>query len=133
VYRRPLELKKSGGKAYCSSACFGISCRRELPCLVCGKMILATFNKKTCSRSCANTHRTGIQYKINRPKDKVKTQQALKTRLLEIRGKTCERCGFTIHEILQVHHKDRDRKNNTLENLELICPNCHCTEHYLKN
>lgn len=50
-----------------------------------------------------------------------------------MRGKECERCEFNIPEILQVHHKDRDRNNNTLENLELICPNCHCKEHYLKN
>jgi 5-methylcytosine-specific restriction endonuclease McrA len=69
---------------------------------------------------------------MNRPKDKVKTQQALKFRLLESRGKFCERCGYDTYEILQVHHKDRDRNNSDLENLELICPNCHCKEHYLK-
>lgn len=133
IYRRPLELKKTNGQAFCSSACFGISCRREVPCVVCGKMILSGLHKKTCSRGCSNIHRTGIQYKLNRPKDKVKTQQALKVRLLTIRGKKCERCRFDISEILQVHHKDRNRTNNTLENLELICPNCHCKEHYLKN
>lgn len=26
---------------------------------------------------------------------------------------------------LEVHHKDGDRNNNTLENFELLCPNCH--------
>jgi Zn finger protein HypA/HybF involved in hydrogenase expression len=26
---------------------------------------------------------------------------------------------------LQVHHKDGDHFNNELENLQLICPNCH--------
>jgi 5-methylcytosine-specific restriction endonuclease McrA len=26
---------------------------------------------------------------------------------------------------LQVDHIDGDRKNNTLENLQFICPNCH--------
>jgi hypothetical protein len=26
---------------------------------------------------------------------------------------------------LEVHHKDGDRTNNSLENLQLLCPNCH--------
>lgn len=26
---------------------------------------------------------------------------------------------------MQVHHKDGDHFNNELENLQLICPNCH--------
>ena len=56
----------------------------------------------------------------------------IKLRLLEQRGKCCERCGFTKFQILQVHHKDRNRKNNDFQNLELICPNCHYEEHYLE-
>ncbi|MBI3573571.1 hypothetical protein HY090_00790 [Candidatus Kaiserbacteria bacterium] len=31
-----------------------------------------------------------------------------------------------------MHHKDRNRNNNSLGNLELICPNCHYEEHYLE-
>ena len=42
----------------------------------------------------------------------------------------CNRCGYDKHpEILEVHHKDRNRKNNALENLERVCPNCHTLEH----
>jgi 5-methylcytosine-specific restriction endonuclease McrA len=42
----------------------------------------------------------------------------------------CNRCGFnSIKAILGVHHRDRDRKNNALSNLEVLCPNCHSTEH----
>jgi 5-methylcytosine-specific restriction endonuclease McrA len=26
---------------------------------------------------------------------------------------------------MQLHHRDGDGTNNRLENLELICPNCH--------
>ncbi|MCC6934479.1 MAG: HNH endonuclease [Candidatus Yanofskybacteria bacterium] len=58
--------------------------------------------------------------------------KALKMRLLRERGRTCERCGYDKPEILQVHHKDRDRSNNDLANLALICPNCHYEEHYLE-
>ena len=132
IYKRPSQIKRAGGKAYCSVACYGISCRKEIPCVVCGTLILGGMNKKTCSRGCANTHRAGIQYKINRPRDKVKSQQALKVRLLEARGRKCERCNYDKFEILQVHHMDKDRSNNDLSNLQLICPNCHCEEHYLE-
>lgn len=112
--------------------CYGISCRKEKPCIICGKPILAGLNKKTCSRTCANKHRAGIKYKINRPRDKVVSYQRQKIRLLKQRGKICERCGYGKFEILQVHHRDRNRLNNNLENLELICPNCHFEEHYLE-
>lgn len=134
IYRRPSEIKANRGHVFCGLSCYGISLRKEIPCLVCGKLILAGFNKKTCSRACANKYRTGIKYKLGRPsKNKVKSQQLLKLRLLEKRGRKCERCDYDVYEILQIHHKDRDRNKNELENLALICPNCHCEEHFLKN
>lgn len=41
----------------------------------------------------------------------------------------CEKCGLTEwlgQPIpLELHHKDGNRNNNTLENYELLCPNCH--------
>lgn len=132
IYRRPCELEKTGGRGYCSSACYGISCRNEKPCVVCGAMILAHFHKKTCGRSCANKRRAGIRYKMGSPHDKVKSQHSLKLRLLKERGPQCERCGYNKFEILQTHHKDRNTNNNDLNNLELICPNCHFEEHYLE-
>ena len=132
IYRRPNELIKSRGHAFCSMICYGKSCRKEKPCLVCGMLIMAKFKKKTCSRSCANKHREGIKYKMGRPHDKVVYQQGLKFRLLKERGDKCERCNFPKTKILVVHHKDRDRSHNDLDNLELICPNCHYEEHYLE-
>lgn len=74
-----------------------------------------------------------MKYKLSLPrKDKVRNQRALKKRLLDQRGTKCERCGYSKVEILQVHHRDRNRNNNDLSNLELICPNCHYEEHYLE-
>jgi hypothetical protein len=134
VYRRPVDLKLNKGLAYCSQKCYGISCRKELPCVVCKVPILAHKNARTCSRACANRYRAGIKYKLGHPKkDKVQNQRALKLRLIEERGKVCERCGYAKVEILQVHHKDRNRNNNSLTNLELLCPNCHAEGHYLEN
>jgi predicted nucleic acid-binding Zn ribbon protein len=132
IYRRPSEIQINNGRVFCSQNCYGISSRKEKPCSVCGKLILSGLNKKTCNRSCANIQRAGIKYHMGSPKDKVKSQQALKIRLLKGRGRKCERCYYDKYEILQVHHKDRDRNNNNLSNLALICPNCHYEEHFLE-
>ncbi len=43
----------------------------------------------------------------------------------------CEECGYSEHkEILEVHHLDLNRDNNTRENLKLLCPNCHQWWHF---
>ena len=41
----------------------------------------------------------------------------------------CEKCGvsewFGRKLPLELHHKDGNHHNNRLENLEILCPNCH--------
>lgn len=132
IYRRPSEIERNKNRVFCGITCYGKSCRKERPCSVCGKLILAKFNKKTCSRRCSNTQRQGVHYRTGRLRDKVTSQRFLKIRLLKERGQKCERCSYKKFEILQVHHKDRNRNNNNLENLALICPNCHYEEHFLE-
>lgn len=41
--------------------------------------------------------------------------------------RTCERCGASTN--LLVHHRDRNRHNNSLDNLETLCKRCHQIEH----
>ena len=44
----------------------------------------------------------------------------------------CEKCGYNKHiELLEVHHLDKNKKNNTRDNLKLFCPNCHEEWHLL--
>lgn len=131
IYRRPSQTQGDGSRVFCSQACYGISNRKETPCVICGTSILAGQHKKTCSRSCSNKQRAGVKYGRPNGLDKVNSYKVLKVRLLGLRGKACERCGYPKYEILQVHHRDGDRQNNALSNLELVCPNCHCEEHYL--
>ena len=49
--------------------------------------------------------------------------------LISERGHRCESCNkktWLGEKItLELEHKDGDRKNNTRENLQLLCPNCH--------
>lgn len=45
-------------------------------------------------------------------------------------GHKCQRCGWDkVPEVLMVHHRDGDRSNNSYENLEVLCPNCHAEVH----
>lgn len=43
----------------------------------------------------------------------------------------CERCGITEwlgspeYLVLELNHKDSNHYNNALDNLEILCPNCH--------
>lgn len=49
--------------------------------------------------------------------------------IVYLRGHRCEQCQLEMwldNPIpLEVHHKDGDKLNNELDNLQLLCPNCH--------
>ena len=45
----------------------------------------------------------------------------------------CNRCPIDNYKILIVHHKDKNRGNNKLNNLEILCLNCHTLEHNFNN
>lgn len=54
---------------------------------------------------------------------------SLKKHLILLRGNKCECCKLETwldrSIVLEVHHINGDRTNNALENLQLLCPNCH--------
>jgi len=55
---------------------------------------------------------------------------ALRKRLLHERNHTCEQCGIGNeyngkHLSLELEHVDGNNKNNKIENLKILCPNCH--------
>ena len=66
----------------------------------------------------------------------ISSSRLLKKLLKEgIKEKKCERCGLTEwlgEEIpLELHHKNGNHYDNRLENLQILCPNCHTfTENY---
>ena len=49
--------------------------------------------------------------------------------IINLRGRKCEQCGSTewlgqpIN--LEIHHIDGNHSNNELDNIQLLCPNCH--------
>ena len=82
---------------------------------------------------------TGLTFKPTKPKDineilvKGSTFQSykLKLRLFQdkLKEKKCECCGRTEwlgKDIpLEIHHINGDNRDNRLENLSILCPNCH--------
>ena len=62
----------------------------------------------------------------------------LRKRLLEegIKEEKCEKCGCTEwlgEKIpLELHHKNMNHYDNSLENLQILCPNCHALIHKQK-
>ena len=61
----------------------------------------------------------------------------LKAKLIRdgLKEDKCERCGISEWQgeklTLELHHKDGNHYNNTLSNLQILCPNCHSlTEKY---
>jgi hypothetical protein len=61
----------------------------------------------------------------------VKSSSAIRERLIAegVRDRRCELCGLESWRggpiPLELDHIDGDRTNNRLENLRLVCPNCH--------
>ena len=49
--------------------------------------------------------------------------------LVNLRGRKCEKCGLQEWQgqniPLQVHHIDGNHYNNVIDNLQILCPNCH--------
>lgn len=53
----------------------------------------------------------------------------------KLKENKCEICGLSYWNgqaiKLEIHHKDGDHNNNELDNLQLLCPNCHSyTDNY---
>jgi len=43
----------------------------------------------------------------------------------------CEKCRIDLTFVEgQIHHQDRNRENNRMNNLFLLCPNCHSSLHF---
>jgi len=63
--------------------------------------------------------------------------RSLRKILIQERGSKCEQCNIShwldIPLGVEMHHLDGDRTNNTKENLQLLCPNCHSITDNFKN
>lgn len=138
---KPHWLKIGYGK-YCSSGCHHASMRtgKEIPCSTCGKLVYKTqkalkgskSGKFFCSKSCQTQWRN--QLYIGSAHKNFKTGEFVYRGVIERAGvpKICQLCKTEDYRVLAVHHIDKNRRNNTLENLVWLCHNCHFLVHHHK-
>jgi hypothetical protein len=139
-YAKPGHLNIGWGK-YCSIKCRTKSqyIGKYLKCDYCGKDIYkspsdlkkSSSRKFFCNRAChcawENVNRRNLENAPN-----WNGGEAIYREIMEKRNKKkiCANCRIKDSRLLVVHHKDKNRKNNKVENLEWLCRNCHYLEHF---
>lgn len=121
----------------CSRGCTNMAKGLTIECTCdhCGTKFLKarskTKNSKSgklfCSRLCkdtAQTYMTEIQ-----PDHYGSGEHSYREKAFRVYLPVCSICNYSNIDALEVHHKDRDRKNNDLSNLEILCANCHTLKH----
>lgn len=140
-YAKPSWVRKGWGK-YCSKTCQFEDQKTGLivKCSVCGKdcyksvkaLNASNSGKYFCSKSCQTIWRNklyaGPSHSQWRGGERVYKSILLKSGLEQL----CRRCKIDDKRVLAVHHLDRNRKNNSLNNLIWLCHNCHFLLHHNK-
>ena len=138
---KKFHAKKGWGK-YCSIKCHakGQLKGKWVECDNCGKQIWRTprdFRKSRekrffCSVKChCIWENKNVRCGVNAP-NWIAGASSYRTLLKRAQVRQeCRRCGIQDKRVLAVHHKDGNRKNNKIENLEWLCRNCHCIVHLI--
>lgn len=138
-YAKPAVLKRGNGK-YCSMVCYtGARPRGEWKaCAICNAssykspkdLERSKSSKFFCSKRCQTIWRNGL-YTGELHRNYTTGESSYRTRLKRERpAKRCLYCGIQNERTLAVHHIDKNRKNNKLENLAWLCHNCHFLIHH---
>ena len=132
-YRQSRQLKDHVCSPSCKSVLKGTA--KRVNCDHCSKSFNRSLykikqsksGKLFCSRSCkdsAQLYMTEIQpshYGTGKTNYREKAFKELPN--------YCNKCGYNNPKALDVHHKDHNRANNNIDNLEILCCNCHAIEH----
>lgn len=111
--------------------------RLQSKCQICQKLILSPKSrvKKFCSNTCRHEVLKSLakQRSITRSTwGQWKNRKSAKLWFVTTYN-GCMKCGYnSVPEILELHHIDRNDKNNNKNNLMLLCPNCHSEDHWEK-
>lgn len=102
VYKTPSAMKKvKNGNVFCNKSC------------------AASYNNAHYKLGENNPNYAGGQYKGSNYANKAFRHYLHK----------CAVCGLEEECCLQVHHIDEDRTNSDIENLIILCANCHLKVH----
>lgn len=136
----------NGLKNFCSRSCFAEFklLAEEFQCGWCGKSTIKTPSVLSrsksggayCSRSCSTSANNKL-YKTGKGHPSWKTGiGGYRSNALKYYGYNCTnsnclliKAGIVVPtELLDVHHKDSNRNNNDLTNLQVLCVYCHAIE-----
>lgn len=97
-------------------------------------MLVRSKSKKFfCSKTCQTIWRNKIVF-IGENHANWKFGESAYRRILAADGKDriCKLCATDDKRILIVHHQDKNRRNNKIENLAWLCHNCHYLVHHFE-
>jgi len=138
-YVKPYHAKKGWGR-FCSIKCRtkGQVKGRWLKCDCCAKPVWRTprdfkkskRNKFFCSVGChCSWENTNVRFGVNAP-NWIAGESVYRDLMHRYKiPYKCAKCGISDKRVLIVHHKDENRKNNSVSNLERLCCNCHAILH----
>lgn len=146
---RPIDVQRGHAK-FCSRSCFHSHMHKQrkpkppnLTCAYCQAPFYRNATKRRKSKSglffCCKNHKD-LASRLSFGLTKIQPSHyglgngiyAYRRNAIEHYGAACQNCNYNkIVEVLEVHHIDRDRTNNTLTNLRVLCPTCHDETHFL--
>ena len=136
-------------KKFCSKSCATSynnmqKVKTFINCLECKKEIRVypnqVFSRKFCCKICSSNYRQSSNFnrrsllieKGEMVSNHIESNNQMYRRyLIKMYGNTCVKCGwgevnqYTKNVPIEMHHIDGNSSNTCLENLQLLCPNCH--------
>mgnify|MGYP000894137659 CR=1 FL=1 len=92
---------------------------------------------KYCSIKCQQEYQRNQKIRAWLEDGAKLDHRRIKAYLIETKGNKCNTCGLTKWQdkpiIMDLEHRDGNSENNHIDNLELICPNCHSQTPTYKN
>lgn len=126
-------LKGAVRENYCSSACYNEDLIRiKVNCAHCGVLFSKVPSKTTKSglHFCCREHKDAAQsYMPDIQPDHYGKGNNYRVKALKELPNECRYCGYNNVDALEVHHIDKNRDNNDISNLEIVCANCHTLIH----
>ncbi len=137
--RKKSQIKKAR-KHYCSNQCRYLARKKGniFDCFVCSKKTfkslkyirLSKSKKFFCSRQCSTRYLNLRQREEKNPNWKGGQSSYKKILPRYVSKSQCFFCNVRDQRILIVHHVDKNRDNNSPNNLVWLCQNCHFLVHH---